>query len=392
MACTKRLSVLAAILPAAIAFAEPRPNPPAPGAVAMATGDRPRIVSITNLATGQTIFPGGPPAPARGQVVAFDNLSSPNSSAMVNVAYQNPGSYDGSNPSTLAFFIGLAERQRYVARSDQAQGFPAPTDIVWDDYAAGADAWPGPPESTATLLRFGYVLTMRNTDSVPPAPRTDTLRIMFFSSDHLIAHAGFSVVYNTPINFNQWFPDSADVSQFSPPLLVPSHGLVMLDFTESANSGVGTLFAGGDLTNPDVPRPETLWTVGSTDVNSWFFADGIVGAGGLPAHVDPAFDGDPSSVSYLDILNTGALANWQYTLVGPPMFTLPHDLPFRIVVDGAPSPPACPCDINQSGSLNSQDFFDFLTGFFAGQADFNHSGQTNSQDFFDFLICFFAGC
>jgi len=77
----------------------------------------------------------------------------------------------------------------------------------------------------------------------------------------------------------------------------------------------------------------------------------------------------------------------------------PHDPPTRIT-DAAGNPfqplvlvnphPACPCDWNCDGVLNSQDFFDFLTGFFAGDADFNMNGVTNSQDFFDFVNCFFA--
>jgi len=54
--------------------------------------------------------------------------------------------------------------------------------------------------------------------------------------------------------------------------------------------------------------------------------------------------------------------------------------------------PTCPCDWNQDTILNSQDFFDFLTVFFASNADYNNDGLTNSQDFFDFLTCFFAGC
>jgi hypothetical protein len=52
----------------------------------------------------------------------------------------------------------------------------------------------------------------------------------------------------------------------------------------------------------------------------------------------------------------------------------------------------CACDWNHDHILNSQDFFDFVTSFFAGSADFNNDNITNSQDFFDFLNCFFAGC
>jgi hypothetical protein len=54
----------------------------------------------------------------------------------------------------------------------------------------------------------------------------------------------------------------------------------------------------------------------------------------------------------------------------------------------------CPADFNCDSHVNSQDFFDFLTAFFAGtpNADFNRDTLVNSQDFFDFLAGFFAGC
>ena len=54
----------------------------------------------------------------------------------------------------------------------------------------------------------------------------------------------------------------------------------------------------------------------------------------------------------------------------------------------------CAADFNDDTFVNSQDFFDFITAFFASEpsADFNNDTFINSQDFFDFLTAFFAGC
>ncbi|MBC7771776.1 MAG: immunoglobulin domain-containing protein [Pyrinomonadaceae bacterium] len=52
----------------------------------------------------------------------------------------------------------------------------------------------------------------------------------------------------------------------------------------------------------------------------------------------------------------------------------------------------CPADFNHNDIVNSQDLFEFISGFFSGGVDFNGDQMMNSQDFFDFLAAFFSPC
>lgn len=54
--------------------------------------------------------------------------------------------------------------------------------------------------------------------------------------------------------------------------------------------------------------------------------------------------------------------------------------------------PPCRADFDGNGTLDSADFYAFLSAFFAGDADFDRNGTTDSADFFEFVGAFMAGC
>lgn len=96
-------------------------------------------------------------------------------------------------------------------------------------------------------------------------------------------------------------------------------------------------------------------------------------------------------------------ASWTQRMVaGPPMRARPaiaYDAARMVIVlfgfndaDTWELAVFCRADFNHDARADSQDFFDFLTAFFAGDADVNDDGSTNSQDFLDFLAAFFVGC
>jgi len=368
-------------------------------------GEPPPLVKVANARGGQVFeaenaarlrLPASTPVAGAG-VVVLDNYTNVGSTVGLNVSYQNVGSYDGSDPSNAAIVLPMAERLTARAPMDQNLGFLAPTDIIWNAYRADLTRWPGGPngpQAPARLLSMSLVPYLNNTDPPPgqrnPRDRFDTLRVRFLSPDRLREVGGFDVVYNTRARYYAYFGEVIDLSSLDPPLMIEPEGYILLDWAETQVAGVGSMFAGGDFIREGCPLPDDLRLVGWTDTHSMSWADGLVGAEGWPATVDAAFDGDAASVSYLDIVNTGRIADWVFHLGDPPIWLLCRDFPSRLVI--APGGPTCECDVDASGDLNSQDFFQFIVGFFGGDADFNRSGATDSQDLFDFLQCFFSTC
>jgi hypothetical protein len=109
----------------------------------------------------------------------------------------------------------------------------------------------------------------------------------------------------------------------------------------------------------------------------------LVAESSVPAGVDPLWVWSAEGNEFT-ATNMGAGTPWQSG----------SGAAIGVRIAGTPSGTACRADFNQSGTLNVQDIFDFLSAWFAGdvRANFNGADGISVQDIFDFLYAWFAGC
>lgn len=67
---------------------------------------------------------------------------------------------------------------------------------------------------------------------------------------------------------------------------------------------------------------------------------------------------------------------------------------FRLFCGSQGCQPLCAVDIDNSGAIDVNDIFSFISAWFASdpKTDFNNSGATDVPDIFEFLSAWFAGC
>jgi probable HAF family extracellular repeat protein len=133
----------------------------------------------------------------------------------------------------------------------------------------------------------------------------------------------------------------------------------------------GTLVTGAAENDNGADFASVVWTPSSgwVDVNSYLQSFGIdlTGWGPLSAH----------GVSADGLILVG---NGTHNGVGEAWIADLHV--------------ACRADFNHSGILSTQDIFDFLNAWFAGEAraDFNGVGGLTEQDIFDYITAWMTGC
>ena len=342
-------------------------------------------------------LPSGPVGAVSPYDLVFDNMTDADSSTGYNVAYVDPGSYDGSSASSSAYLSGMSSTPGGFWESPPHPDSGNPTDVWFDEYGADLTLW-GPAGTFHTLTGYDDMPAMcPGGVGTPSADFVQVFAIINFDGDTW--YGGINLTYDMSgpnTTYCAWFGND----HTSQPGVLPGVDLLpnglefdiedigwrVFDYDQSAMSpndeGTGFMIAGGDFINPDFPLPDDQVVLGSKDTSTWIASDPGFG-------VDPGWDGDDTDTSYLDVLNGTENINWQYT-AGPPDDPfgdkeMTHDTPFRLYVDLGGG---CAGDIDGDGDTDQSDLGVLLAawgsvpgdGNWNAAADLDLSGEIDQPD------------
>ncbi len=226
-------------------------------------------------------------------------------------------------------------------------------------------------------------------------PGPDPLSLLTFNytagTTYLINIRGYGLASgNFNLRINQWQVPSNDACT-SPITVAPNSSYAFANCNATTDAGISNGCASSFVTR-DVWYRFTAPAAGvfSLDTNGSTFDTilSVFAGSACPAATAVACDDDGGAGSASAVsMNVQAGQTYMIRVGGYSTTT-----PFGDGTLNVNFNPSCRCDWNLSGAVTVQDIFDFLAGYFAGNADMNLSGSTTVQDIFDFLACYFTGC
>ncbi|MEN0019960.1 MAG: GC-type dockerin domain-anchored protein [Planctomycetota bacterium] len=235
--------------------------------------------------------------------------------------------------------------------------------------------WLDPNHSYRTWGNDGssFNSSLRTTGNTMVGPViASSLRTLADNGGHIPVYFDLAV----PADFEATAADGSPLQAFETSDPVEPGGFVRFDFvvrhlvdSELWGNGVAdfeytvTATDGNAFLLPELPTGESTFTLsaGESRVHSAFVTVANVGFELAPIRIEP---------------------------------TLPGFAPVEFTVVGEAVADECLPDIDESGSLDIDDFSAFVTAFFAGdaKADQNEDGVLDIDDFSRFVTNFFAGC
>jgi hypothetical protein len=249
------------------------------------------------------------------------------------------------------------------------------TDIFFDDYEADLSAWDDVGELEPLLAFSTYAWTSNAYGS--GVDKTFVLNCCWFSEDGSTFHGGWvwnlsaldgeSLMYEVIAGTPDEPLDPADTFE------IGDRGILCLDYMNETleghdDGGAFAFFLGGDLADASFPYPSDLYEVGYNEELYW------LSSGIDDPNLDPDWDGEPG-LSYLDILNTGHLVNWDFASDAG---QLGHGYPAKMGIETAG--PICG-DIDGDGRVETSDLGICLAAFgLNDNGDVDGDGDSDQQD------------